>query len=234
MQQNAPTVQGEFERIFETLFREPVRFTGAGRTDAGVHATHFVAHFDTSRNDLDKDPALIAKLNSMLPREIVVYRIFAVQPDAHARFDALSRTYHYRIATIKNPFTVDLAYHLYRSLDIEKMNQAAAILLEYNDFTSFAKLHGNAKTNLCELIEAKWYDDTAGELRFEITANRFLRNMVRAIVGTLIDVGLNKYPPQALHYIIQKQDRGASGTSAPPQGLYLVRIEYPDSITRIE
>ena len=226
LQKNAPTVQGELERILWTLFREPMRLTGAGRTDAGVHALHFIAHFDTLRDDLDKDPTLIVKINSMLPREIVVYRIFAVAPNAHARFDALSRTYHYRIATKKNPFTVDLAFHFYRPLDMEKMNQAAAILLEYKDFTSFAKIHGEAKTNICELTHAKWYDDTDGELRFEITANRFLRNMVRAIVGTLIDTGLGKIPPEEIHRIIQEQDRSAAGASAPPQGLYLVKIEY--------
>ena len=226
LQTNAPTVQGELERVLWTLFREPVRLTGAGRTDSGVHASHFVAHFDTQREDLDKDTTLIIKLNGMLPREIVVFRIIAVTPNAHARYDALSRTYHYRIATKKNPFTIDLAFHFYRSLDLEKMNEVAAILPQYNDFTSFAKLHGESKTNLCELMNAQWFDSN-DELRFEITANRFLRNMVRAIVGTMIDVGLGKYPPEDVHRIIQEKDRNAAGASAPPQGLYLVKIEYP-------
>ena len=227
MQTNAPTVQGELERALWTLFREPVRLTGAGRTDSGVHALHYIAHFDTLREDLDKDPSLIIKLNGMLPREIVVFRIIAVAPDAHARFDAVSRTYHYRIATKKNPFTIDLAFHFYRALDLAKMNEAAAILSQYNDFTSFAKLHGESKTNLCNLFSAQWFDDSDGELRFEITANRFLRNMVRAIVGTMIDVGLGKYPPEDVHRIIQEKDRTAAGASAPPQGLYLVAIKYP-------
>ena len=222
-------MQGELERVLWTLFREPVRLTGAGRTDAGVHALHFIAHFDTLRADLDTDPTLVAKLNSMLPREIVIFRIYAVEPGTHARFYAISRTYHYRIATKKNPFTNDLAFHFYRQLDVEKMNEAAAILLEYDDFTSFAKLHGEAKTNICNLMEAKWYDDEKnGELRFEIKANRFLRNMVRAIVGTLIDVGLGKYPPHEINRIILERDRSAAGASAPPQGLYLVRVEYPN------
>jgi len=209
------------------LLREPVRLTGAGRTDTGVHALNFVAHFDTSHYDLDKDSSVIKKLNAILPREIVVYRIIAVPFDAHARFDAVSRTYCYRIATEKNPFTVDFAYHYYRPLDVAKMNEAAVILMEYNDFTSFSKLHGNAASNICDISSASWTDKHRGELRFEITANRFLRNMVRAIVGTMMDIGLGKYPPEDIRKIILKKDRTAAGTSAPPQGLYLAKIEYP-------
>jgi len=209
------------------VLREPVRLTGAGRTDTGVHALKYVAHFDTVQDDLDTDDSLVRKLNGIIPREITVYRIVAVPPDAHARFDAVSRTYCYRIATEKNPFTIDLAYHYYRPLDMEKMNEAAAILPEYNDFTSFSKLHGNAANNLCDVSSALWTDSYSGELRFEITANRFLRNMVRAIVGTMMDIGLGKYPPEDIRNIILKQDRAAAGTSAPPQGLYLAEIKYP-------
>ena len=227
LQNNAPTVQGELERVLWTLFREHVRLTGAGRTDSGVHALFFIAHFDTLREDLDKDTSLIIKINGMLPREIVVFRIISVTPDTHARFSAISRTYHYRIATKKNPFTVDLAFHFYRPLDVAKMNEASSILMEYKDFTSFAKLHGESKTNLCDMLNAQWIDDNNGELRFEITANRFLRNMVRAIVGTMIDVGLEKYTPEDIHRIIQEKDRSVAGASAPPQGLYLVNIKYP-------
>jgi len=212
------------------IWREPVRLTGAGRTDTGVHALQFIAHFDSSKDDLDKDDALIGKLNGILPREIAVHRIIAVPFDAHARFDAISRTYCYRIATEKNPFTVDFAYHYYRPLEMAKMNEAAAILPEYNDFTSFSKLHGNAATNLCEISSAFWTDKYSGELRFEITANRFLRNMVRAIAGTMIDIGLEKYPPENIREIILKKNRAAAGTSAPPQGLYLAKIEYPDNL----
>ena len=212
------------------ILREPVRLTGAGRTDSGVHALHYVAHFDTLQDHLDTDGSLIGKLNGIMPREIVVYRIIAVPYDAHARFDAIARTYHYRIATEKNPFTVDLAYHYYRPLDMEKMNEAAAILLEYNDFTSFSKLHGNAATNLCDVTSALWTDKYSGELRFVITANRFLRNMVRAIVGTMIDIGLGKYPPEGIRNIILEQDRAAAGTSVPPQGLYLAKVKYLHSV----
>ena len=230
LQPNGQTVQGELERALEMILREPVRLTGAGRTDAGVHALHFMAHFDASRDDLHTDISLIGKINGIIPREIAVYRIIAVPPDAHARFYAISRTYHYRIATKKNPFTVDFAYHFYRPLDVKKMNEAASILLEYKDFTSFSKLHGDAKTNLCDISKAQWLDDNNGELRFEITANRFLRNMVRAIVGTMIDIGRGKYPPDEIRRIILEKKRGAAGASAPPQGLYLARIEYPQNL----
>ena len=230
LQPNGPTVQGELERALEMILREPVRITGAGRTDAGVHALHFVAHFDALREDLHTDTSLIGKINGITPREISVFRIIAVHPCAHARFHAISRTYHYRIATKKNPFTVDFAYHFYRQLDLEKMNEAASILLEYKDFTSFSKLHGDAKTNLCNILSARWLDDNNSELRFEITANRFLRNMVRAIVGTMIDVGLGKYPPADIRRIILEKNRGEAGTSAPPQGLFLARIEYSEKI----
>ena len=227
LQPNGLTVQGELERALEILLREPIRLTGAGRTDTGVHALYYVAHFDAERDNLHTDASLVKKINGLISREIVVYRIVAVAPDAHARFDAVSRTYYYRIATKKNPFTIDLAYHFYRPLDISKMNEAASILPEYKDFTSFSKLHGQAKTNLCDIIQAYWIDDSVdGELKFIITANRFLRNMVRAIVGTMIEIGLGKYPPDDIRRIMMAKDRGAAGTSAPPQGLYLAEIKY--------
>ena len=228
LQPNGPTVQEELERVLGMLLREPVRLTGAGRTDAGVHALQYVAHLDTVREDLHTDTLLVNKINGIISREIAVSRIAAVPADAHARFDAVSRTYYYRIAVKKNPFTMDAAYHLYRPLDVVKMNEAAAILLEYTDFTSFSKLHGNAKTNLCDVQKAYWLDDGRGELQFVITANRFLRNMVRAIVGTMIEIGLGKYSPDDIRRIILAKNRGAAGTSVPPQGLYLARIEYPE------
>jgi len=215
------------ERAFGVLLREPVRFTGAGRTDAGVHALYYVAHFDASRDNLHIDTSLINKINGILPREIVVYGIFAVPPHTNARFNAVSRTYHYKIATRKNPFTMDWAYHFYRPLDVVKMNEAAAILLEYDDFTSFRKLPTDTKTTLCHVQNAQWIDNN-GELLFIITANRFLRNMVRAIVGTMIEIGVGKYHPEDLRKIILEKDRGVAGASAPAQGLYLVKIEYPE------
>ena len=230
LQPNGTTVQEELERALGLLLRDSVRLTGAGRTDAGVHALHYVAHFDSEKNDLHTDTSFISKVNGMIHHEIAVYRIVAVPPDAHARFDAVSRTYHYKIATKKNPFTIDWAFHFYRPLDMEKMNEAASILLEYKDFTSFSKVHTETKTNLCDIIHAQWYNDCDGELRFEITADRFLRNMVRAIVGTMIDIGVEKYPPEDIRKIILEKDRAVAGCSAPPQGLYLVKIEYPEKI----
>ena len=227
-QPNVVTVQGELEKALGMLLREPVRIVGAGRTDSGVHALNYVAHFDTLQDGLDADVSLIKQLNGVMPREIAVYRIIAVPSDAHARFDAISRTYYYRIATEKNPFTIDLAYHYYRPLDMEKMNEAAAILPEYNDFTSFSKLHSNAVSNLCDVSSALWTNKYSGELRFIITANRFLRNMVRAIVGTMMDIGLGKFPPDDIRKIILKQNRAVAGISVPSQGLYLAKIKYPE------
>ena len=231
MQPNGITVQGELEQALGLLLREPVRLIGAGRTDAGVHALYYVAHFDATRDDLHTDTLFIKKINGLLPREIVVYRIVSVPPETNARFNAVSRTYFYRIATKKNPFTIGFAYHFYRPLDVEKMNEAAAILQEYSDFTSFSKLHSDAKTNLCNIMQAYWTNDSEnGELKFVITANRFLRNMVRAIVGTMIEIGLGKYAPDDIRTIIMAKDRNAAGASAPPQGLYLAGIEYSEKL----
>lgn len=226
-QSNSPTVQAELERVLSMLLQEPVRVTGAGRTDAGVHAPFFVAHFDAAGSDLHVGDTFVRKLNQILSKDIVIYRIIPVSPEAHARFDALSRTYLYRIATRKNPFTKDVTYLYYRPLDMEKMNEASGILPEYKDFTSFSKLHGNAKTNLCNIYEAYWEDFAdEGELRFTIRANRFLRNMVRAIVGSMMDIGAGKIRPDDIRKIIEAKDRGCAGMSAPPQGLHLIRIDY--------
>lgn len=232
VQPNGISVQEKLEQALCILLqKKEIRITGAGRTDAGVHASYFVAHFDSSIDNLHEDNLYMYKLNRLLPCDIAIHRIRPVSATAHARFDALSRTYHYKIATRKNPFNMGLAYHFYRPLDVEKMNNASEILKEYRDFTSFSKLHGNAKTNLCEVSEAYWVDDEkTGELTFIISANRFLRNMVRAIVGTMIDIGLGKIPSEALRPIIEGKCRGLAGTSVPPQGLYLTRIDYPDSI----
>jgi tRNA pseudouridine38-40 synthase len=228
LQPNGNTIQGELERVMALLLREPIRLTGAGRTDSGVHASYFVAHFDASSDELHKDAVLLYKLNQLIHKDIAISRIYPVAPDAHARFDAVSRTYQYRIARVKNPFTVDLAYHLYRPLDVASMNVAAKMLPEYTDFTSFSKLHGNAATNLCTLSEAYWMEDVKNkELRFNITANRFLRNMVRAVVGTMLEIGLGKRTPDDMRQVIEAQDRHAAGTSVPPQGLYLTNIVYP-------
>jgi tRNA pseudouridine38-40 synthase len=231
VQSNAVTVQGTLERALEMLLHEPVRLTGAGRTDTGVHASFFTAHFDSVAHDLHTNPQLIRRINCILPEEIAVYRIYPVAANAHARFDALSRTYLYRIATVKNPFTARFAYHLYRPLNVEKMNEAAKILTDYTDFTSFRKLHGNETTNLCHILHAQWTEDANNkELHFTITANRFLRNMVRAIVGSMLEIGSGKWTPEDMRCIIEAKNRNAAGMSAPPHGLYLTDIAYSAEI----
>ncbi|MDR1666246.1 MAG: tRNA pseudouridine(38-40) synthase TruA [Bacteroidales bacterium] len=231
LQSGSPTIQEKMEDVLRLLLHEPIRLTGAGRTDSGVHAAYFVAHFDSEREALHLDTQLPYKINGLVGKEIAVYRIRSVTPDAHARFDALSRTYLYRIAQTKNPFTIHLAYHLYRPLDMEKMNAAAKILLEFRDFTSFSKLHGNAVTNICNITAACWTKETeTGEIHFTITANRFLRNMVRAIVGTMIEIGAEKRSPEDIRRIIAAKNRNEAGSSAPAQGLYLTKIVYPDTL----
>lgn len=199
--------------------------TGCGRTDAGVSARQFFAHFNLPQLLDEKADRLVAELNRFLPPDITVRRIFEVPDDAHARFDATRRTYKYYICFRKNPFARHHAWTYTAPLDMDAMNDAAARLLQYRDFTSFAKLHTDAKTNICHVQEAYWetHDDL---LVFTITADRFLRNMVRAIVGTLVDVGHAKIKPNAIHHIIESQNRSQAGMSVPAQGLFLEKVEY--------
>lgn len=227
IQPNAMTVQERLGSAFSTILRETIQLIGAGRTDTGVHARHFVAHFDIER-DFDAK-TLIRRLNSFLPSDIAICNIYPVKNDAHSRFDATARTYKYFISTIKNPFNFEFAYFYRYPLDIEAMNRAAEILFEYNDFTSFAKLHTDTKTNLCEIKYAKW-KRLNHDLIFTITADRFLRNMVRAIVGTMIDIGKGNISDLQFRDIIEAKDRSGAGSSAPPQGLFLENIEYPSHL----
>lgn len=226
-QPNAISVQQVLEHALSTLLRQPISIMGAGRTDAGVHATQMFAHFDVDETfDID---TLIYKINWFLPHDIAIHRIFKVQDKAHSRFHALSRTYHYRISNTKNVFTHDFAYKIHLPLDIEKMNEGCKIIMQYRDFECFAKSNTDVKTFFCDIKEAYWkVEDT--ELTFVITADRFLRNMVRAIVGTLVNVGLGKLEVEQLHDIIKSKNRSKAGYSVPPQGLYLTEIKYPDSI----
>lgn len=211
------------EKALSTILREEIKTTGAGRTDTGVHAKKIFAHFDTEKI-LDQD--LTRKLNSFLPPDISVKRIFQVKDDFHARFDATYRTYEYYISLEKNPFTEESAWqHWRRPLDIELMNEACKILFEYEDFTSFAKLHTDNKTNLCKIYKAEW-EQNGSELKFTVSANRFLRNMVRAIVGTMVDIGAGKLQPEDLRKVIENKNRNSAGTSAPAHGLYLVDVGY--------
>lgn len=205
------------------MLREEIKTTGAGRTDTGVHAKKMFAHFD-SEQILDEN--LPYRLNSFLPEDISVKKIFEVKSDFHARFDATFRTYEYYISLEKNPFTQDFAWQFRKpDFDIENMNKACKILFEYEDFGSFAKVGGDNKTNLCKIYKAYW-EQNGTELKFTISANRFLRNMVRAIVGTMVDIGSGKIPPEDLRKIIETQNRNSAGSSAPAKGLFLVDVGY--------
>jgi tRNA pseudouridine38-40 synthase len=223
-QPNAISVQEVIEKTLSTVLREEIAVVGAGRTDTGVHASFYVLHFDVL-NEIIEPEKLLYHLNRFLPDDIAIQKIKKVNSDFHARFSAVSRTYKYFISTVKDPFTADTSYQFTVPLDIEKMNEAAKMLFEYTDFTSFAKLHTDVKTNNCKIFQAEWETEN-NQLVFTIKADRFLRNMVRAIVGTLLEVGKDKITVDDFRKIIEMKNRGAAGTSAPPQGLFLVDIGY--------
>jgi len=225
VQPNAVTVQEVLERAFSILLGENTGITGAGRTDAGVHASFYICHLDLSKEIVDRDK-LVYRLNRFLPEDISINGIWKVPADAHARFTAISRTYKYYINTEKDPFITGTSWYYNRKLNMEKMNSAACLLKKYSDFSSFSRLHSDVRTNLCRILFAEWIavDD---KLVFTIKADRFLRNMVRAIVGTMIDVGRGKISEEDFTKIIEAKDRCAAGVSAPAKGLFLADIEYP-------
>ncbi|GAB1451725.1 tRNA pseudouridine(38-40) synthase TruA [Draconibacterium sp.] len=225
IQPNAISVQQVLEKTLSTVLRETVEVVGAGRTDTGVHASFFVLHFDVL-NELNNFETLVYKLNSLLPYDIAIQKIWPVANDLHARFSAVSRTYKYYISTKKNPFRTETSFKYLLPLDINRMNEAARILAEYEDFTSFSRLHTDVKTNNCKILWAEWEVKNT-QLIFTIQADRFLRNMVRAIVGTLLEVGKGKLSLKDFRKIIEAKDRAAAGASAPAKGLFLVDIEYP-------
>ena len=227
-QSDAPSVQQTLEKALSTLLRESIAVTGAGRTDTGVNAAYYVAHFDTSTPVADPAQTLY-KLNLILPQDISVTGITAVADDAHARFDALRREYRYRIEQSKNPFTRCGSWQYYVPLDIDEMNRAAASLLRHDDFTSFAKLNSNNKTNICHVSRAEWWRE-GDTLWFSIVADRFLRNMVRAIVGTLVDVGRGRYTADEFEAIVSSRDLSRSSGGAPAGGLFLWDVTYPDTV----
>jgi len=229
IQSNAITVQQVVNDALKILLRQDVETTGAGRTDTGVHASFFMAHFDCEHIELEKNSQFLLQLNSILPKDISIQKILKVQNSAHARYDALSRTYEYHMTLHKDPFNTEFAYYLFFSPDVDKMNAAAGILLEYTDFTSFSKLHTDVKTNNCKISLASWTKEN-DEIVFKITADRFLRNMVRAIVGTLIDVGLEKMSMNDLRKVIEIKNRSSAGVSVPSKGLFLTGIDYPSSL----
>ena len=230
IQPNGISVQEVLTKALCTILRTELEIVGAGRTDTGVHARLMVAHFDLE-TELPVEFDLAAKLNSLLPKDIAIFKIVEVQPEAHARFNATARRYEYHIVTGKNVFKNELAAREHNRLDFEAMNKAAKTLLNYSDFTSFSKVHSDAKTNICKITHAEWtqHDD---EWVFSIQADRFLRNMVRAIVGTLFEVGRHKMSIDEFKAVIEAQNRCKAGTSVPAHGLYLVDIQYPDDIFR--
>ena len=230
-QPDAPSVQQALEKALSTLLREDIVTVGAGRTDTGVNASYYVAHFDCEQT-IEDCSRLCYKLNLILPQDIAVSDVRSVRSDAHARFDAREREYTYIISQHKNPLRRYSAWQYYVGLDFDKMNEAAAKLLEYDDFTSFAKLNSNNKTNICHISRAEWRRDKDDEavLIFTIRADRFLRNMIRAIVGTLVDVGRGRYSVEEFEDIIRSQDLSRSSAGAPAQGLFLSDVKYDDDI----
>ena len=223
-QPEQPTVQGVIEDALTKLLRRPMEIVGAGRTDTGVNASFYIAHFD-SEEDVDCNH-LTYKLNAMLAQDIAIKRIYQVADDLHARFDAIEREYTYFLSPVKSPFRRHSAWICYYTLDIEKMNEAAKILLETEDFTTFAKLNSNNKTNICHVSHAEWITEDDGTLRFTIRADRFLRNMVRAVVGTLVDVGRGRYSVDEFREIVDSRDLSRASSGAPPQGLFLSNVKY--------
>lgn len=228
IQPDAPSVQQTLQEALFTFLRQKIEVTGAGRTDAGVHAAEMVAHFDLPEpKDCDW---MKNKLNGILPSDIAVKKIVQVIPEAHARFDAVSRTYKYYIHLTKSPFERDFSLRQIGSLDFELMNDVAKLLLDTSDFTSFSKLHTDTKTNICKVTEAYWQELGDDRWVFTITADRFLRNMVRAVVGTLLMVGKGQISKQDFAEIIEKRDRCAAGDSAPARGLFLEKVKYPSAL----
>lgn len=238
IQPNGNSVQEELQKALSTLLRQEIAVVGAGRTDAGVHARMMVAHFDVNsqftihNSQLSDCDQLVYKLNKILPQDIAVQKIEAVADDMHARFSATSRTYHYFVHMQKDPFERAYSWRIPYKIDIDKMNEAAKVLLGTHDFTSFSKTNTDTKTNICTVTEARWErvvspdGEPSGTWRFTITANRFLRNMVRAVVGTLVEVGRGKMTIDDLRQVIDQKDRCKAGESVPGNALFLVDIKY--------
>ncbi|WP_166385712.1 MULTISPECIES: tRNA pseudouridine(38-40) synthase TruA [unclassified Polaribacter] len=223
IQPDVISVQEKLNKAVSTIFQEKIEVVGAGRTDTGVHASQMFAHFDIEKTLKGDIPH---KLNSLLPMDIVVYNVFAVDHEKHARFGALSRSYEYKIWMGRNPFLLDFSWQIHsQELNIDLMNEAAKLLLEYTDFQTFSKVKTDVYTYNCNVTEAVWKQN-GKELVFYITANRFLRNMVRAIVGTLVDVGLEKISKEDFRKIIESKNRSNAGLSVPAKGLFLTNIKY--------
>lgn len=227
-QPNAISVQEVLEKALSTLLRKSISIIGAGRTDAGVHAKVMVAHFDTVLTSIQEEQ-LVYHLNQFLSSDIAIHSLKKVNPGAHARFDAISRSYEYYITSEKTAFNNDLHFLFKNPLDIDAMNNAANCLLDYEDFECFSKANTDVKTFLCKIEKAEWIKSENGYI-FTITANRFLRNMVRAIVGTLLNVGEDKINTKQFLMILESKDRSKAGFSAPAHALFLTKITYPKSV----
>ncbi|MEQ6167319.1 tRNA pseudouridine(38-40) synthase TruA [Ekhidna sp. MALMAid0563] len=225
-QPNGVTVQEEIEKAISTILQIETAITGSGRTDAGVHATQQIAHFDADNNEPKN---LVFKLNSFLDPDISVNGIRQVKDDVSARFEATSRKYHYHLHQAKDPFKTGLSYYFRPQLDIDLINKGCEIIKGWQNFECFSKVHTEVNHFNCDIFQARWVQDGTNHL-FEITANRFLRGMVRAIVGTLIDVGLGKTSLEGLKNILESNDRSEAGRAVPPEGLYLQEVTYPEDI----
>jgi tRNA pseudouridine38-40 synthase len=227
------TVQKILDEALSVILNETISTIGAGRTDTGVHALVFCAHFDSKSDDLAARKNLVFRLNRYLPEDISVTGISKMVPYANARYSATSRTYKYYISRVKDPFFKDSSWFLHGNLNIAAMNDAASLLLKHSDFTSFSRLHSDTKTNICRIFSASW-EEKENRIVFTIKADRFLRNMVRAIVGTMIDIGSGKISLKKFEEIILVKNRGKAGKSAPAKGLFLVNIEYPEEIFSVK
>lgn len=229
IQPNGISVQEVLQDALSTILREKIEIVGAGRTDAGVHARKMIAHFDWVGEEPIDEKLLVGKLNSFLPNDIAIRDICRVKDDAHARFSALSRTYNYYLTTEKDVFGGDQKYRIFFTPDIDTMNALCSILMEYSDFTSFSKLHSDAKTNICT-IETAFWEQKGDDYIFTIRADRFLRNMVRAIVGTLLEAGRGRLDEKGLREIFDAKNRSSAGNSVPGHALFLSDVTYPDDI----
>ena len=225
VQPNGPSVQEKLKWALSTILRQDIQVTGAGRTDAGVHARMMVAHFDVETMDYELQD-LTYKLNRLLPQDIAIQKMESVSDEMHARFSAISRTYHYYIHTVKDPFLRAYSCELHYPLDFQLMNEAAAILMTYEDFGAFCKAHADVKTTLCHITAAQWHQTSPSSWYFEITANRFLRNMVRAVVGTLIDVGRGRLSLDDFRKVVEGKRRTEAGESMPANALFLEEVKY--------
>jgi tRNA pseudouridine38-40 synthase len=224
-QPNAITIQELVNKALSTLLKSTIEVVGAGRTDAGVHATEYYAHFDFTK-EINADE-LVYKVNAILPNDIVVYAIFNTKEDLHARFDATSRSYEYHIYLGRNPFKIETTWQIiHKKIDVDAMNEAAKLLLNYTNFKSFSRSNTDVKTYNCKIERAEWQQNDT-DLIFYITADRFLRNMVRAVVGTLLDVGTGRTSLKEFQKIIESKNRSNAGPSVPAKGLFLTKITYP-------